>query len=133
MSRLRLNALRYATVGILNSVIGFSFIAAVLYLFPGQTILANAVGYAVGFMISFALNRTWTFSDRRPLRLSLGAYMALVAVCYATNLVVVLAAREWPALGIYVPQLLGMGVYTVLLFLGSQFIVFKAGPAEDTP
>lgn len=131
MTRIVGNAIRYGLVGILNSAIGFLVIASVLYVDPAQTVVANATGYAAGFFISFALNRTWTFSDRRPFRLTLGAYFVLVAACYAANLAVVLVAVRWKALGIYLPQLLGMCTYTVLLFCGSHFIVFRAAPLED--
>lgn len=125
MKRLVRNAARYAVVGLLNTAAGFAVIAAVLHVAPDRPVLANAAGFAAGFAISFAMNKGWTFEDKRPHGATIGPYAALVAMCWAANLAVVLAAGRLPWLGIYLPQLLGMVTYTVLLFCGSHFYVFR--------
>lgn len=125
MKQLARNALRYGLVGLLNSAIGFAVIAAVLQVAPNRPALANAAGFGVGFAISFVMNRAWTFADKRGWSITLGPYAGLVAICYAVNLLVVLAAARVSALGLYAPQLLGMATYTLLLFCGSHFYVFR--------
>lgn len=129
MTRLARNAGRYALVGLLNSAAGFAVIAAVLHLAPDRPVLANAAGFATGFLIGFVLNKGWTFDDTRSYGATIGPYAVLVALCYAANLAVVLAAGRLPGIGIYLPQLMGMVTYTLLLFCGSHFYVFRRAGA----
>lgn len=129
MKRIARNAFRYALVGLLNSAAGFAMIAAVLHFAPDRPVLANAAGFATGFLVGFFFNKGWTFQDRRSYGATIAPYAALVALCYAANLLVLSVAGQVTELGIYLPQLLGMITYTVLLFCGSHFYVFRRAGA----
>jgi putative flippase GtrA len=50
-------SLRFGAVGVVNTAIGLTAIYALMFFFGVGPILANAVGYAIGLVISFAPNR----------------------------------------------------------------------------
>jgi putative flippase GtrA len=121
--------LRFCVVGLLNTVIGLTAIFALMFLFRAPPGVANAVGYGVGLSLSYVLNRAWTF--RAPPRTgSLRKYVSVVGICYLLNLLTVLAAISLASLNPYLAQLLGMGIYTLCMFIGCRWFVFSKGASN---
>ncbi len=85
---------------------------------------ANATGYAAGFALSFLLHRQYTFRSNVKLGQGMASYLAVVSGAYAANVITLLGSMEWLGLSPYLAQILGIGVYTVLVFLGSNTLVF---------
>ncbi len=118
-------ALRFAAVGVSNSVIGILVIYVAWRALGWSDLAANALGYAVGFVWGFGLNRSWTFGDRGRIGASFLRYLAVCAVAFAVNLLAVVEARKMLGPGTFAPQLIGVCVYTVIAFLGSRFYAFR--------
>lgn len=116
---------RFSVVGILNTCATLAVIYA-LMLIQLNAYIANLIGYSVGLVISFTLNRRWTFRSRTnsPLKTA-GRFLIAVLFSYLANIVVVhllLTMNVSP----YLAQVAGMPVYTVCFFVLSKFFVFKA-------
>jgi putative flippase GtrA len=82
---------RFGLVGIANTTTGLAVIIVGLAMGLGD-VPANMLGYAVGLLQGFILNRRWTF--RHPERLTgdvMGRYVAAFIVAYLINLFIVLA------------------------------------------
>jgi putative flippase GtrA len=121
---LRFQALRYALVGLLNTLVGLLVIVAFQALLGLSPYVANACGYAAGILVGFVANRNWTFRHSGPLGLSAALYVTMFAACYALNLAVLwlgLAVLGWP---IALAQATAMVVYTVCFFVGCKVLVF---------
>ena len=118
-------ALRFGLVGIANTSIGLIAIYAVLYYFSTNPAIANAIGYAIGMVVSFILNRTWTFRDRQSITNVLPRYIFIVAISYLINLLVVLVGTYHFGVGPYLIQFFGIGVYTLSMFCGCRWFVFQ--------
>ena len=94
--------------------------------FGAAPVLANALGFALGFAVSLSLAGRWTFTEERP---RIGPrYLACFLACYALNLTVMSAARglgspDWLAQGV------GVGVYAVTFYLAARVFVFGQGEA----
>ncbi len=116
--------LRYMLVGCANTLIGLSviFLAMALGLSP---VPANAAGYAVGLIVSYLLNRRFTFRSRVPLGPGALRYAAVVACAYALNLAILLFALNVLAINAYIAQTFGVGVYFVAVYVGSSLFVFN--------
>jgi putative flippase GtrA len=52
---------KFAVVGVANTVVGLAAIYLCKWLLGFNDALANITGYTVGLIISFLLNRGWTF------------------------------------------------------------------------
>ncbi len=121
------SALRYGVAGVFNTLVGFSIIVALdsgLHLDPH---LANAIGYAVGICVSFALSKFFVFKARRTGRSTPVRYAVAVAVAFALNQgVLTLAKLVLPHGGLWNVAAQGAAAvsYTGTLFLLSHFWVF---------
>jgi len=118
-------SLRFGAVGLMNTAIGLLAIYAVIYFFNSGPAVANAIGYAIGLAVSFALNRLWTFDDSRSIGKLPPRYLLVAAISYLLNLSVVLLGTHQFGIGPYLVQFFGIGVYTVVMFLGCRWFVFQ--------
>lgn len=123
--------LRFLLVGIGNTLVGLAVIYAVKAFFGVGDVAANALGYGVGFLISFSLNRSWTFRHQGVVTRALAAFLIVQAAAYSLNLACVLAMIGF-GIDSYVAQALGIPPYTVVSYLGSRYFAFapdkKPGP-----
>lgn len=126
MSGLIRQSLRFGAVGLVNTAIGLLAIYAVIFFFNTGPAVANAIGYAIGLAVSFALNRLWTFGDSRAIGKVLPRYLLVASISYLLNLSVVLLGTHHFGVGPYLVQFFGIGAYTVVMFLGCRWFVFQA-------
>ncbi len=117
-------AIRYGAVGVLNTAGGLLCIYAALYFWGFGDIEANAFGYSAGFLISYTLNRRWTFRHDGPAAESLWRFAAVTAAAYAANLAVTLLACRVIGVNAYLAQTAGVPVYLAVGFLGSRYFAF---------
>jgi putative flippase GtrA len=125
MSVMIRQTIRFGTVGLANTSIGLLAIYGVIYFFKADPVIANTIGYTIGMIVSFCLNRRWTFDDSRPIIKLLPRYIFVVATSYLLNLLVVWIGTRWYYVGPYLIQLFGISIYTILMFLGCKLIVFS--------
>jgi putative flippase GtrA len=131
MTGITRQALLFGLVGLANTIIGLLAIYAVLYFFGADAAIANAIGYAIGMVVSFLLNRLWTFGDSRSIVKVLPRYLMTAAISYLLNLSVVLIGTHYFGVGPYQVQFFGIGVYTVAMFLGCRWFVFNVPSQRD--
>lgn len=123
---------RFLLVGLLNTLVGLSTIYIAMYLLQLEIVQANALGYAVGILIGFALNKTWTFSSRDHVVSSFIRYLLVLAVAYVANLATVLYTNSRFDLNPYIAQALGIIPYTAIGFLGSRYFAFHKQSSIET-
>ncbi len=113
---------RFLVVGVLNSAIGLALIYAAMAIGADYRV-ANAIGYAGGILISFVVNRGWTFAHDGDWRASLVRWLVVVGVAYAAQFILVVWLH---GLGVdaRIAQALGVPVYTLLSFLGARRFAF---------
>jgi putative flippase GtrA len=117
--------LRFGAVGIANTGLDVA-IFSILTLLAGVTaVAANVVSYSAGIGLSFALNRSWTFRDRKG-QGSLKQFMLFVAGNLAglaiSTLVVALLVGAWGPLP---AKAASVGVTFAWNYLYSARVVFR--------
>ena len=122
---LRREAGRFLSVGVANTVVGLLVIYAAKWLLRMGDVAANALGYTVGLVVSFALNSRWTFAYQGPSLPALAKFVVVVAVGYAMNLLTVLGAIHLFDVNAYIAQALGIIPYTLTTFFASKYLVFR--------
>jgi putative flippase GtrA len=115
---------RFSGVGILNTLIGLAVIYGLMYFLGAGPALANAIGYAIGLIVSFWLNRDWTFESSHPLSHSLPRYLLVSGISYLLNLTAVLVAITHFSANPYLSQMLGIGIYSTCVFFGCRWFAF---------
>lgn len=94
---------------------------------------STAIAYAAGAVLSFFLNRSFTFRSRASLPLSALRFAVNVAVCYLIAYSVAQPAVSWilsrtaisPMWQERAAKVCGMGLYTVLNYFGQRFFAFR--------
>lgn len=116
---------RYLLVGVANTIVGLGTIYIAMYFFHLDIVYANAVGYTIGVLFSFLLNKSWTFKSDDHLFFSFLRFITVLSVAYAANLATVLFFDSHFHVNPYLAQALGIFPYTIIGFLGNRYFTFR--------
>jgi putative flippase GtrA len=131
MSQIKSSLLKFAMVGVTNSCIGLSVIYVAWRFFGMADVLANALGYAIGFAWGYWLNRRWTFNDKGSIGRSAWRYAMVCISAYLANLGVLYTTRSMIGPHSFVPHALGLAAYTVAAYFGCRIFAFKQQSASN--
>lgn len=116
---------RFLIVGLANTFTGLLIIYSCKWLLEMGDVSANMVGYGIGMLLGFLLNKLWTFSHIGRLWVALLRYLVVIACAYIFNLTTVLYAIGDLHLNSYLAQALGVIPYTAISYFGSRYFAFK--------
>lgn len=122
---------RFASVGVINSVLGYAVILAALFVGAGDFV-SNALGYATGLCVSFILNSQWAFSPKKGYKkLHWAPYLVLFCLAFSANLLVVAAARHMGFVENPITHLFAMATYTGIFYLGLTTLTSRKAAQTD--
>lgn len=135
-SRLGKELARFASVGALATVVGMGGMFAAYNLLHWNYWLASGVAFAIGALLSFVLNRRFTFAHRGSWLWALLRFAVNVAICYTIAFAVARPVTLWclQVLGAglshaqaeNIALTLGNVLYTVINYAGQKWFVFRA-------
>jgi putative flippase GtrA len=135
MIRQIVRPLRFGVVGVVNTVLGVAIIFAAKAFLGLGDLAANLLGYGLGLICSFVLNRSWTFRHEGRAFAAFWRFGVAFAVAYVLNLATVFGLRDAMAVNSYLAQAGGIIPYTISFYLLSVYFVFPArrapAPASD--
>lgn len=113
---------KYNTVGIVNTLLGFSIIFILMFL-GVSPMISNAVGYGIGAIFSYYLNSKYTFQDTPHSYIRMFKFFMILSLSYLLNFLVL----QWllPFLNPYIAQFISAVVYTLSSFFFMKFFVFR--------
>ena len=123
--------LKFISVGIVNTLIGMAIMFGMYNLAGFSYWVSSAANYIIVSILSYILNRSFTFGYKGQVAASSMRFMLNIAVCYliaygtAKPLAIwmlegcSMAARENAAM------LVGMCIFTGLNYIGQRLFVFK--------
>lgn len=117
--------IRFALVGLLNTTVGYGVILLLHYKLDFTPAFANLGGYLIGSLISYLLNRSFTFSSNRPHSEAIPRFIFIAAICFAINLAVLQLGLSILSFNFELAQALALITYTASFYLASRFIVFR--------
>lgn len=121
---------KFLLVGVANTLLSM----VLMFLLEGLGYWpSTAIAYVAGAVLSFFLNRSFTFQSDAPFWPSVGKFALNVAVCYliaysvAQPLVSLVLSRTaisavWQE---RVAKVCGMGLYTCINYVGQRFFAFR--------
>ena len=123
---------RFLLVGVLNTALS----AALMFLlYDGLRLSywpATAIAYLVGAVVSFFLNFRFTFKSNANPALAALRFAVNVAVCYVLAYSLAKPLVKAVFSGVLTPEwseraamVAGMGLYTILNYLGQRFFAFR--------
>lgn len=116
---------RYVFVGLANTAVGYGCILLLRYGLGTRDLTANAGGYVLGAITSYALNRNFTFRSQRSHLRTAPLFVASICACYALNAAILMLALHtlsWPS---FAAQAAGMIAYNIAFFVLNKSLVFK--------
>ncbi|WGZ93709.1 MAG: GtrA family protein [Candidatus Thiothrix putei] len=123
-SKLFAQVIRFFSVGIVNTIIGYAVIFGGMML-GMSPYMANILGYTVGLMCSFLLNKMFVFSvGNRFVMQQFRRFLIVFAVAYLCNLIVLHVSLQI-GFGDIVSQVIAGVVYSSAFFLLSHLWVFR--------
>ena len=126
MIKIQLDQLaRFGLVGVINTTIGLLSIYSLIFFFNSGPFVANLFGYAIGLVLSYYLNKHWTFADTAPKNKTIPSYLLVATISYLSNLTTVFIGVHYFNIGPYLVQLFGVFIYTSLMFIGCKLYVFN--------
>ncbi len=128
---LNLASVRFMIVGVANTSVGLFIIYAAKWLVGLNDVVANMVGYSCGFVLSFLLNKRWSFRHTGSVGPALFRFILVVLVAYLLNLSVTMLAINKFGINSYLAQALGILPYTIATYLGSRHFAFSTPVASS--
>jgi putative flippase GtrA len=125
--------LKFGIVGLFNTLLGYAVIFSCMYLLKLSPILSNVLGYMVGLVVSYVLNRQFTFENKSKSKLQILRFLIVFAVSYAINLILLVVSMQTFGLQAGISQVIGGVGYVLTSFLLNKYYVFVAKtPAQHT-
>lgn len=127
---------KFLLVGVLNTLVG-NGLMFLLYHLGLSYWAASATGYVVGSIVSYFLNRYFTFKYQGDNWLTILRFALNIAVCYglayglAKPLVKWIFSSASQTLADYLSMFAGMGLFVVFNYLGQRFFAFRETKKES--
>ena len=124
--------LRFILVGVVNTLVGTGVMFALYNLAHCSYWFSSAMNYVVGSVVSYFLNKYFTFkrSERDPKMVL--RFIVNITVCYAVAYGAARPLARWMLSGALevirdnVAMLFGMCLFVALNYLGQRLLVFRA-------
>lgn len=116
---------RYIGVGIFNSIFGFAVIFTLMYLLRLSPELSNLIGYACGIIVSYVLNRTFTFRSTEMRRIELPKFVIVFGLAYGLNFVVLWISLQCLHIAGFVSQIIAGFFYIIASYSLNKIFVFR--------
>lgn len=117
--------LRYICVGVLNTSVGYAIIFACMYILSLDAVMSNFIGYGSGLVISYMLNKLFTFrtdakSIYEPLK-----FVMVFCVSYTANVVALVMMIEIFHMHKALAQFPAGAIYIALSYILNKRYVFS--------
>lgn len=133
--------MRFLLVGVFNTLVGLSASFAFFNLLHLNYWISTFTGNTIGAIVSYTLNRTFTFRSSASVGSSWWKFAIVILSCYGLSYGISLqlaetAASLWPGMRAdwlhNAAILIGNGLYTIGNYLGHKYFTFRAnGPASN--
>ena len=123
--------LKFIMVGLVNTIAGSGLMFVMYNVFGFGYWISSAANYVLGSIISFFLNKYWTFNVRKWSLYIIAAYIATIVISWflaykiARTALYFLLSDNPQKIKDNVSLFAGMCLFTGLNYLGQRFIVFR--------
>ena len=126
---------RFIIVGVINTIVGTTTMFLLYWAGAGYW-FSSAGNYIVGSIVSYILNKYYTFKESKKSPLQILWFAVHIAVCYyvshaaAKPMGELLLPRASVEVQEMVAMCIAMGLYVILNFIGQKYIVFRKEKKE---
>ena len=123
--------LRFAMVGVINTIVGTAIMFVFYNVFHFSYWMSSASNYFFGSILSFFLNKYFTFQNHSHDPRIVLRFILNIAVCYFLAYSIAKPLVSWVLSGAAqkvqenLAMLAGMGIFTMLNYFGQKFFAFR--------
>lgn len=124
---------KFIIVGVINTIVGAGVMFSLYNLFHCSYWFSSIMNYVIGSIVSYFLNKYYTFESSKITRKEIIYFSLNIAVCFfiaygvAKPLALYLLSDYSKAIQENTAMFIGMVIFTGLNYLSQRFIVFKKG------
>ena len=116
---------RYLAVGVINTLVGYGLIFLLMYQFEYSPEISNLIGYGVGLIFSYSLNRNYTFKSKETKHKEFVRFFTGFFLSYGVSFCALVILTHPLKLSGGLGQILSGIVYVGFSFLLNRYYVFK--------
>lgn len=118
---------RYLFVGVFNTLIGYGVIFLCMYVLSFSPELSNLIGYLLGMIFSFTVNRRFTFKSTQNPGIEFLKFIVVCFIAWLANIIVLILLVRVLHFHPGYSQIVSGSVYVVAGYLMNKVFVFKSG------
>jgi putative flippase GtrA len=115
---------RFLAVGVATTAVHYAILVALVEAFAVHPVLATSAGFVTAVLLSYVLNRRYTFDAEHAFGPGLLKYYAALSVGLLLNAGIMALLTGWGAHYI-LAQIVASGVALVWNFLSARLVVFR--------
>jgi len=123
---------RFFAFGVFNTILGYVVIFSCLYLIRLSPETSNVIGYSVGLISSYALNKKYTFGSVQSERFEKLRFLLVFAFAYSLNFIALVILIHKINIDECVSQILAGIVYSLISYNMNKYYVFKDSISNNT-
>jgi len=122
---------KFIIVGIINTLFGTAIMFGLYNLAGCSYWISSAANYLFGSILSFCLNKTFTFQNKDSLKNTVPRFVVNILVCYLLAYGIAKPVTLYVLQGVSVTiqenmaMFVGMCLFTALNYLGQRYFAFK--------
>ena len=124
--------IRFLGVGVINTAVGTGTMFLLYNVFGAGYWISSASNYIVGSIVSYILNKKFTFKNQDSNKKTIIKFVVGIAVCYgiaygiAKPLVHTLLSGQSQKMADNMAMLVGMGLFVIINYLSQKFFTFNS-------
>lgn len=118
-------------MGVANTIVGLSVIFFSFHILGFNEYLSNAIGYLVGFCLSFTLNARWTFNYSGKTSTAALRFLSVALISYSLNLLTLHLLLTHTQTPVDVAQIIANVSYFLSGFFLSKHFAFNPSRKEQ--
>lgn len=128
---------KFVLVGVVNTIVGTSVMFIMYNVFSFNYWISSAANYVVGSIVSYFLNKYFTFQDKEKSWKTVVRFALNISVCYliayglARPLVRMALGGFSQTIQENIAMLAGMCLFVVVNYIGQRFFVFNNSSQKE--
>lgn len=128
---------KFVLVGVVNTIVGTSVMFIMYNVFSFNYWISSAANYVVGSIVSYFLNKYFTFQDKEKSWKTVVRFVLNISVCYliayglARPLVRMALGGFSQTIQENIAMLAGMCLFVVVNYIGQRFFVFNNSSQKE--
>ncbi|MFQ6809224.1 MAG: GtrA family protein [Blautia sp.] len=126
-----MTTIKFLVVGVINTLVGTGVMFVLYNFFSVSYWISSAANYVVGSILSYFLNKYFTFQNKEKSLMQIIRFIINIAACYllaygaAKPLVTMVLSGMNEKVQGNVAMLVGMCLFVILNYFGQRWFVFK--------